>query len=36
MSAISSDTRMTNFRWIVCGLLFIALVINYLDRQGCL
>ncbi len=24
---------MTNFRWIVCGLLFIALVINYLDRQ---
>lgn len=33
MSAISSDTRMTNFRWIVCGLLFIALVINYLDRQ---
>lgn len=33
MSAISSDTRMTNFRWIVCSLLFIALVINYLDRQ---
>ena len=33
MSAISSDTRMTNFRWIVCGMLFIALVINYLDRQ---
>ena len=33
MSAISSDTRMTNFRWIVCCLLFIALVINYLDRQ---
>lgn len=33
MSVISSDTRMTNFRWIVCGLLFIALVINYLDRQ---
>lgn len=24
---------MTNFRWIVCGLLFIALVVNYLDRQ---
>lgn len=33
MSAISSDTRMTNFRWIVCGLLFVALVVNYLDRQ---
>lgn len=24
---------MTNFRWIVCSLLFIALVVNYLDRQ---
>lgn len=24
---------MTNFRWIVCGLLFFALVVNYLDRQ---
>ncbi|MDE6489399.1 MAG: MFS transporter, partial [Paramuribaculum sp.] len=24
---------MTNFRWVVCGLLFIALVVNYLDRQ---
>lgn len=23
----------THFRWVVCGLLFIALVINYLDRQ---
>lgn len=24
---------MTNFRWLVCGLLFVALVVNYLDRQ---
>lgn len=24
---------MTNFRWVVCGLLFVALVVNYLDRQ---
>ena len=33
MSAISSNAKMTNFRWIVCGLLFVALVVNYLDRQ---
>lgn len=26
-------TRMTNYRWVICGMLFIALVINYLDRQ---
>ncbi len=24
---------MTNFRWVVCSLLFFALVVNYLDRQ---
>lgn len=24
---------MTHFRWVVCGLLFFALVVNYLDRQ---
>ena len=31
-----TDTRprgMTNFRWVVCSLLFVALVVNYLDRQ---
>ena len=27
------NKRMSNFRWIVCGLLFFALVVNYLDRQ---
>ena len=25
--------KKTNYRWIVCGMLFAALVINYLDRQ---
>lgn len=25
--------KMTRFRWVVCGMLFVALVINYLDRQ---
>jgi len=24
---------MTNFRWVICSLLFAALTINYLDRQ---
>ncbi|HNZ71011.1 MAG TPA: MFS transporter [Prolixibacteraceae bacterium] len=28
-----SATKMTNFRWAICGLLFVALSINYLDRQ---
>lgn len=26
-------SKMTNFRWVVCSLLFVALVVNYLDRQ---
>src|SRR5271157_5140592 len=27
------DARMTHQRWIVCGLLFFAATINYMDRQ---
>ena len=26
--------KMTNFRWIICGLLFFATTVNYLDRHG--
>ncbi|MDR0544783.1 MAG: MFS transporter [Odoribacteraceae bacterium] len=26
-------TKMTNYRWIICALLFFATTINYLDRQ---
>jgi ACS family hexuronate transporter-like MFS transporter len=26
-------TRVGNFRWVICGLLFFAATINYLDRQ---
>ena len=26
-------TRMSNFRWVICGLLFLATTINYMDRQ---
>jgi len=25
--------KMTNYRWIICGLLFFATTVNYLDRQ---
>ena len=28
-----TTTKATNFRWSICGLLFIATTINYLDRQ---
>ena len=26
-------TQMTNFRWIICAMLFFATTVNYLDRQ---
>lgn len=32
MSNISSE-KASNFRWTICGLLFLATTINYLDRQ---
>lgn len=32
MSAIQTN-KMSNFRWIICGLLFLATTINYMDRQ---
>ena len=25
--------KMTNYRWIICGMLFLATTINYMDRQ---
>lgn len=25
--------RMTNFRWVICGMLFLATTVNYMDRQ---
>ncbi|MCD8305081.1 MAG: MFS transporter [Prevotella sp.] len=27
------QAKRTNFRWVICGMLFVALVVNYLDRQ---
>ncbi len=25
--------KMSSFRWIICGLLFFATTVNYMDRQ---
>ena len=25
--------KMSNFRWVICSLLFFATTVNYLDRQ---
>jgi len=32
-SATKNGVRMTNFRWALCALLFVATTVNYLDRQ---
>lgn len=32
MSTIQSN-KMSNFRWVICGLLFLATTVNYMDRQ---
>jgi len=29
----SKGQIMTNYRWVICAMLFFALVVNYLDRQ---
>jgi len=33
MSTISTKQKMTNYRWVICIMLFFATTINYLDRQ---
>lgn len=33
MSADQKIIKMTNFRWVIVGLLFLATTINYMDRQ---
>ena len=32
MSAVQT-TKMTNYRWIICSMLFFATTVNYMDRQ---
>lgn len=29
----TTSEKMTNYRWLICAMLFVALVVNYLDRQ---
>ena len=26
-------SKMTNFRWVICTMLFLATTVNYMDRQ---
>ncbi len=33
MSVNEIKSNMTNYRWVICGLLFFATTINYMDRQ---
>ncbi len=29
----AANHKMTNFRWVICALLFLATTVNYMDRQ---
>ncbi len=29
----NNSSKMTNFRWVICGMLFFATLVNYMDRQ---
>ena len=33
MQNINFNEKMTNYRWIICAMLFFATTVNYLDRQ---
>src|SRR5712671_3430270 len=30
---LKTETRIGNYRWIICALMFFATTINYIDRQ---
>ena len=32
-NGLGTQQKMTNFRWIICAMLFFATTVNYLDRQ---
>ena len=32
MAAVQTN-KMSNWRWVICGLLFLATTVNYMDRQ---
>ncbi len=29
----AQNQKMTQYRWVICGMLFLATTINYMDRQ---
>ncbi len=31
--SVPNGQKMTNFRWVICALLFLATTVNYMDRQ---
>lgn len=33
METLKQESKMTNYRWVICSMLFLATTINYLDRQ---
>ena len=33
MSPMQPSTKMSNYRWVICSMLFMATTINYMDRQ---
>jgi ACS family hexuronate transporter-like MFS transporter len=33
MNKTLSNSKMTNYRWVICSMLFIATFVNYMDRQ---
>ncbi|OAV71410.1 Hexuronate transporter [Bacteroidales bacterium Barb4] len=33
MSTPHTQDRMTNYRWVICSMLFFATTVNYMDRQ---
>lgn len=33
MDIQNANRKMTNFRWVICAMLFLATTVNYMDRQ---
>ncbi|HVQ28159.1 MAG TPA: MFS transporter, partial [Vicinamibacteria bacterium] len=33
MPTLPETERSTRFRWVICGLIFLATTVNYIDRQ---
>ncbi|MFR9166133.1 MAG: MFS transporter [Dysgonomonas sp.] len=33
MNTLNKNNKMTNYRWMICAMLFFATTVNYMDRQ---